>query len=85
MGGRKSVPKSDGAKAKKLQAKQVAPQTLASEVPTQHKNKSVDLMSGDELKQYAAKVGISQRDIDGLTEDRLRQNCKVRIFESLEG
>jgi hypothetical protein len=47
------------------------------------KSKSVDDLSGDELKSYAAKVGISQRDIDGLSEDRLRQNCKVRIFNSI--
>lgn len=48
------------------------------------KSNSVDDMSGEELKAYAAKVGISQRDIDGLTEDRLRQNCKARIFTAME-
>lgn len=48
------------------------------------KSNSVDDMSGDELKAYAAKVGVSQRDIDGLTEDRLRQNCKARIFTAME-
>ena len=48
------------------------------------KNYSVDDMSGDELKTYAAKVGIAQRDIDGLTEDRLRQNCKARIFAAMD-
>lgn len=48
------------------------------------KSNSVDDMSGDELKAYAAKVGVSQRDIDGLTEDRLRQNCKARIFSAME-
>ncbi len=47
------------------------------------KSNSVDDMTGDALKAYAAKVGISQRDIDGLSEDRLRQNCKVRIFNSI--
>jgi hypothetical protein len=48
------------------------------------KNNSVDDLSGDELKAYAAKVGISQRDINGLTEDRLRQNCKARILASMD-
>ena len=48
------------------------------------KSNSVDDMSGDELKAYAAEVGVSQRDIDGLTEDRLRQNCKARIFTAME-
>lgn len=52
--------------------------------PEPKKSNSVDDMCGDELKAYAAKVGIQQRDIDGLTEDRLRQNCKVRIFSAME-
>lgn len=46
--------------------------------------KSVDAMSHEQLKEYAGEIGIQQRDIDGLTEDRLRQNCKVRVFTSLE-
>lgn len=52
--------------------------------PEPKKSNSVDDMCGDELKAYAAKVGVSQRDIDGLTEDRLRQNCKARIFSAME-
>lgn len=47
--------------------------------------RSVDDMSGQLLKAYARKIGISQRDVDGLTEDRLRQNCKAMLFEQLEG
>lgn len=48
------------------------------------KPKSVDAMTGDHLKDYARKIGISERDVIGLSEDRLRQNCKVRIFQSFE-
>ncbi len=48
------------------------------------KPKSVDAMSGEYLKNYARKIGISERDVIGLSEDRLRQNCKVRIFQSFE-
>ncbi len=58
-------------------------QKVGDPEPTKKSN-SVDDMSGDELKAYAAKVGVSQRDIDGLTEDRLRQNCKARIFSAME-
>lgn len=45
---------------------------------------SVDDMSGDKLKRYAKQVGVMQRDIDGLSEDRLRQNCKAMIFAAME-
>lgn len=97
MSGRKSVPKNPAAKSNSEKSKKVAAKGYKNPAieavknsdqviqTGEVKNKSVDLMAGDELKAYAKKVGISQRDIDGLTEDRLRQNCKVRIYESLEG
>lgn len=42
---------------------------------------SVDVqsLSGEHLKRYAKRAGISQRDIDNLTPDRLRQNIKIAI------
>lgn len=43
--------------------------------------RSIDDMSGAMLKAYARSIGILQRDVDALTEDRLRQNCKARIAE----
>lgn len=66
-----------------------APSIVAAEfkvAPAFHRHKSVpvDDLAGNELRQYARGLGISQRDVDGLSEDRLRQNCKVRIFESME-
>lgn len=65
------------------------PQIVAPEFkipPAFHRNKSVavESLGGDELRQYARAIGIPQRDVDGLSEDRLRQNCKARIFESME-
>lgn len=45
---------------------------------------AVDAIAGDELKAYARSIGITQRDVDGLSEDRLRQNCKARIYDSME-
>lgn len=45
---------------------------------------SVENMSGDLLKRYAKQIGVMQRDIDGLSEDRLRQNCKAMIFATME-
>lgn len=46
--------------------------------------RSVDDMSGPLLHAYARQIGIQQRDVDNLTEDRLRQNCKLRIAERFE-
>lgn len=39
----------------------------------------VDDLSGDALKRYARRAGVSQRDVESLTEDRLRQNTKLTI------
>jgi len=47
-------------------------------------SRSINDMSGDVLKAHARKVGISERDVNGLSEDRLRQNCMVMVSESLE-
>lgn len=45
---------------------------------------AIDDMTGDDLKAYARSIGITQRDVDFLTEERLRQNCKARVYESME-
>ncbi|MBX3653199.1 MAG: hypothetical protein KF686_03375 [Ramlibacter sp.] len=45
---------------------------------------SIDDMAGARLKAYAKSIGIQQRDVDGLSEARLRQNCKARVLDSLE-
>lgn len=62
----------------------VAPEFKVAPAFHRHKSVPVDSLGGDELRQYARGLGISQRDVDGLSEDRLRQNCKARIFESME-
>lgn len=46
--------------------------------------KPVDQMTGLLLKAFARRVGIKQRDVDNLTEDRLRQNCKAMQLDQLE-
>jgi hypothetical protein len=45
----------------------------------------IDTMDGALLRAYARRIGIMQRDVDGLTKDRLRQNCKALLLEQLEG
>lgn len=44
----------------------------------------VDRMSGNHLKAYAKKVGVVQRDIDTLSDDRLRQCCKLMLADAYE-
>lgn len=62
----------------------VAPAFLATPHFYRNKRVAVDAIAGVELKAYARSLGITQRDVDGLTEDRLRQNCKARINQSME-
>jgi len=46
--------------------------------------RSIKDMVGEDLKAYARKVGVSERDVIGLSESRLRQNCMVMAHENLE-
>jgi len=45
---------------------------------------NVDLMSGDALRRHAQRIGVFPRDVDGLSEDRLRQNCKAFVSHYFE-
>lgn len=74
---------------------QVAPAVaapIATPAPAEDRrpwqSRDVDALAGDELRAYARRIGIYQRDCEGLTEDRLRQNCKLFIanyFEMIAG
>lgn len=44
----------------------------------------VDSLSGDELRAYARRAGVLPRDVDHLSEDRLRQNTKLTIANHFE-
>ncbi len=48
--------------------------------------KSVDIDSLNEpsLRNYAAAIGVPRRDVENLTEDRLRQNCKLHLAHWFE-
>lgn len=55
---------------------------------TPWQSRNVDALAGDELRAYARRIGVQLRDCEGLTEDRLRQNCKLFIasyFEMIAG
>ncbi len=41
-------------------------------------------MTGDDLRRYARKAGVTERDVMGLTEDRLRQNVKLVIQQHFD-
>lgn len=47
-------------------------------------SRSVEDMTGEALKAHARKMGVSERDVQGLSESRLRQNCMVMIHEVLD-
>lgn len=66
--------------AAELAQKQPEPQFAVSDF-----KRPIDDMGGALLRAYARHIGIQQRDVDGLTEDRLRQNCKARVFETIAG
>lgn len=48
--------------------------------------KSVDIDSLNEpsLRNYATAIGVSKRDVEGLTVERLRQNCKLHLAHLFE-
>lgn len=73
------------AEAKALAAAQAA---AAAEIRP-HKDplarsKDIKGMSHDELRVYGKQIGVRQRDIDELSEDRLRQNCHLTVASLLE-
>ena len=47
-------------------------------------HRRIDDMLEEELRTYARQLGITQRDATGLAIDRLRQNCKARLFDLIE-
>lgn len=59
---------------------------LIADLPIADKNArgSVDDMQGMALQAYARKVGIIERDIQNLSEGRLRQNIRAAIYAAME-
>lgn len=44
----------------------------------------VDSLAGEALRKYARRAGVPQRDVDSLTDDRLKQNVKLTIARHFE-
>jgi hypothetical protein len=61
---------------------EVAPQLAEDRRPLG--SVEVDSLSGDALRAYAKRAGVSPRDVAGLSEDRLRQNTKLVIAYNFE-
>lgn len=70
-----------------------APKTAPPEEPPvaspRHKDplqraREIRTMPMADLKDYAKQIGVRQRDIDELTEDRLRQNCMLTVAALVE-
>ena len=45
---------------------------------------NIDTVDLESLKQYARSIGILPRDIEHLSENRLRQNCKARVIQAMD-
>lgn len=48
------------------------------------RGRRIDQMPEAELRRYARQIGISQRDAEGLTVERLRQNCTAQLYELID-
>lgn len=68
------------AAAKALAAAQAAP-TRAD--PLQ-RSRNIMGMQREELEAYARQIGIRERDVTELSDDRLRQNCMLTVGSLLE-
>lgn len=47
-------------------------------------SRDIGSLHGQALRDYALRQGISRRDVENLTEDRLRQNVKLQVIENYE-
>lgn len=45
---------------------------------------NIDALVGDALRAYARHIGLTERDASGLSEERLRMNCKARLSDMIE-
>lgn len=48
------------------------------------RSREIRTMGHEELRAYARQIGVRRRDIDELTEDRLRQNCMLTVAALVE-
>jgi len=63
----------------------VAPEVSApSRVDALQRGHNIETMPEADLRVYARRIGLTQRDCDGLGVDRLRMNCKARLVELVE-
>lgn len=48
------------------------------------RSRQIRTMPLAELRQYATQIGVRKRDVDELSEDRLRQNCELTVRSLVE-
>lgn len=48
------------------------------------RHRNMASMSEGELRAYALQVGVSRRDAESLSPDRLRQNCALTLYQLIE-
>lgn len=69
-------------KAAKAQA--LPPADFSHQIHARVESRDIDGLSHTALRDYALRQGISRRDVENLTEDRLRQNVKLQVIENYE-
>jgi hypothetical protein len=65
--------------AHKTSAQPKATPVMTFEPGRPPKSVDIDALNEPSLRNYAAAIGVSKRDVEGLTVDRLRQNCKAHL------
>lgn len=90
----RGIPGSGAAKGKAKAASKVAgasapaaPAATSKAAPAAEREShttDVDRMYGEALKTFARQVGVVPRDIENLTEDKLRQSCKLVLAAQYE-
>lgn len=76
-------PAAPAAQEQQVAAQVETPGRAPSRDPLQ-RSRDIGTMPVAELKAYAKQIGVRQRDIDELTEDRLRQNCMLTVNALVE-
>lgn len=71
-------------KAAKAAKAQALPADFSHQIHARVESRDIDGLSHTALRDYALRQGISRRDVENLTEDRLRQNVKLQVIENYE-
>ncbi len=70
--------------AARAQSPALLPADFSHQIHARVESRDIGSLHGQALRDYALRQGISRRDVENLTEDRLRQNVKLQVIENYE-